>query len=84
MSVERTLLADAIAEGEAKGRAEGEAKGRAEGELLGQQKVALKMLRKGLGVEEVSAITEIDAEHVLRLSRLLQEFGTAAEEHCAR
>jgi hypothetical protein len=56
----------------------------AEGELLGQQKVALKMLRKGLGVEEVSAIAEIDAEEVLRLSRLLQEFGPAAKEHCAR
>jgi hypothetical protein len=76
VSVERTRLADALAEGEAKGRAEGE--------LLGQQKVALKILRKGLGVEEVSAITEIDAEEVLRLSRLLQEFGSAAEEHCAR
>jgi predicted transposase/invertase (TIGR01784 family) len=76
VSVERTRLADALAEGEAKGRAEGE--------LLGQQKVALKILRKGLGVEEVSAITEIDAEEVLRLSRLLQEFGPAAEEHCAR
>jgi predicted transposase/invertase (TIGR01784 family) len=74
VSVERTLLADA----------EGEAKGRAEGELLGQQKVALKMLRKGLGLEEVAAIAEIDAEEVLRLSRLLQEFGPAAEEHCAR
>jgi len=116
VSVERTLLADAIAEGEAKGRAEGEAKGRAEGEakgraegeakgraegeakgraegeakgraegeLLGKQKVALKMLRKGLGVEEVLAIAEIDDEEVLRLSRLLQEFGPAAEEHCAR
>jgi predicted transposase YdaD len=100
VSVERTLLADAIAEGEAKGRAEGEAKGRAEGEakgraegeakgraegeLLGKQKVALKVLRKGLGVEEVSAIAEIDAEEVLRLSRLLEEFGPAAEEHCAR
>jgi hypothetical protein len=56
----------------------------AEGELLGTQKVALKMLRKGLGLEEVSAIAEIDAEEVLRLSRLLQEFGPAAEEHCAR
>jgi predicted transposase/invertase (TIGR01784 family) len=100
VSVERTLLADAIAEGEAKGRAEGEAKGRAEGEakgraegeakgraegeLLGKQKVALKMLRKGLGVEEISAIAEIDAEEVLRLSRLLEEFGPTAEEHCAR
>ena len=88
VSVERTLLADAMAEGEAKGRAEGlavgEAKGRAEGELLGQQKLALKMLRKGLRVEEVSAIAEIDAEEVLWLSRLLQEFGPAAEDHCAR
>jgi len=56
----------------------------AEGELVGQQKVTLKVLRKGLGVEEVSAIAEIDAEEVLRLSRLLQEFGPAAEEHCAR
>ena len=56
----------------------------AEGELVGQQKVTLKMLRKGLGVEEVSAIAEIDAEEVLRLSRLLQEFGPAAEDHCAR
>lgn len=65
-------------------RAEGEAKRRAEGELLGQQKVALKMLRKGLGVEEVSTIAEIDAEDVHRLSRLIQEFGTAAEEHCSR
>jgi hypothetical protein len=72
------------AEGEAKGRAEGEAKGRAEGELLGKQKVALKILRKGLGVEEVSAIAEINTEEVLRLSRLLEEFGPAAEEHCAR
>ena len=42
------------------------------------------MLRKGLGVEEVSTIAEIDAEDVLRLSRLIQEFGTAAEEHCPR
>ena len=56
----------------------------AESELLGKRKVALKMLRKGLGLEEVSAIAEIDAEEVLRLSRLLQEFGPAAEEHCAR
>jgi predicted transposase/invertase (TIGR01784 family) len=80
VSVERTRLADALAEGEAKGRAEG----LAEGELLGQQKVALKMLRKGLRVDEVSALAEIDAEEVLRLSRLLQEFGPAAEEHCGR
>ena len=42
------------------------------------------MLRKGLGVEEISAIAEIDAEEVLRLSILLEEFGPAAEEHCAR
>lgn len=94
--VERTLLADAIAEGEAKGRAEGEAKGRVEGEakgraegrtegeLLGQQKIALKMLRKGLGVQEVAALLEIEAEEVLLLSRLLAEFGQAAEEHCSR
>jgi predicted transposase YdaD len=100
VSVERTLLADAIAEGEAKGRAEGEAKGRvegeakgraegeakgrAEGEWLGQQKIALKMLRKGLGVQEVSAIAEIHEEEVLRLWELLQEFGSAAEEHCSQ
>jgi hypothetical protein len=56
----------------------------AEGELLGQQKLALNILRKGLGVEEVAAIAEIDAEEILRLSRLLQEFGPAAEDHCAR
>ena len=88
VSVERTLLADAIAEGEAKGRAEGEAKGRAEGraegKLLGQQVAVLKMLRKGLGVQEVADLLEIEAEEVLRLSRLLAEFGPAAEEHCAR
>ena len=84
VSVERTLLANAIAEGEAKGRAEGEAKGRAEGEQLGKQKVALKMLRKGLGVQEVSAIAEIEEAEVLRLPRLLQEFGSSAEEHCGR
>jgi hypothetical protein len=42
------------------------------------------MLRKGLRVDEVSALAEIDAEEVLRLSRLLVEFGPAAEEHCAR
>ena len=42
------------------------------------------MLRKGLGLEEVAAIAEIDAKEVLRLSRLLQEFGLAAEDHCAR
>ena len=80
VSVERTLLADAIAEGEAKGRAEG----RAEGKLLGQQVAVLKMLRKGLGVQEVAGLLEIEAEEVLRLSRLLAEFGPAAEEHCAR
>ncbi|MFM8830200.1 MAG: Rpn family recombination-promoting nuclease/putative transposase [Spartobacteria bacterium] len=74
--VERTLLADAIAEGEAKGRAEGK--------LLGQQEAALKMLRKGFEVQEVAALLEIEAEEVLRLSRLLAEFGTAAEEHCSR
>ena len=76
VSVERTLLADAIAEGRAKGRAEGE--------QLGQQKVALKMLRKGLGVQEVAALLDMEAEEVLRLSRLLAEFGPAAEDHCAR
>ena len=67
VSVERTLLADAIAEGK----------------LLGQQVAALKMLRKGLGVQEVADLLEIEAEEVLRLSRLLAEFGPAAEEHCA-
>jgi len=72
VSVERTLLADAIAEG------------RAEGKLLGQQVAVLKMLRKGLGVQEVAGLLEIEAEEVLRLSRLLAEFGPAAEEHCAR
>jgi predicted transposase/invertase (TIGR01784 family) len=76
VSVERTLLADAIAEGRAKGRAEGE--------QLGQQKVALKMLRKGLGVQEVAALLDMEAEEVLRLSRLLAEFGLAAEDHSAR
>ena len=50
--------------------------------MLGQQKVALKMLRKGLGVQEVSALAEIDEEEVLRLSRLLEKFGMSAEEHC--
>jgi predicted transposase/invertase (TIGR01784 family) len=75
VSVERTLLADAIAEGKTKGRAEGE--------LLGQQKAALKMLRKGLGVEEVSELIEIDAKEVLRLSELLKKFGSSAEGHCA-
>ena len=75
VSVERTLLADAIAEGKTKGRAEGE--------LLGQQKVALKMLRKGLGVEEVSELIEIDAKEVLRLLELLKKFGSSAEGHCA-
>ena len=68
VSVERTLLADAIAEGK----------------LLGQQVAVLKMLRKGLGVQEVADLLEIEAEEVLRLSRLLAEFGPAAEEHCAR
>jgi predicted transposase/invertase (TIGR01784 family) len=76
VSVERTLLADALAEGEAKGRAEGK--------LLGQQVAALKMLRKGFGVQEVAALLEIDEAEVLRLSKLLQEFGPAAEEHCGR
>ena len=80
VSVERMRLADAIAEGEAKGLAEG----RAEGKLVGQQVAALKMLRKGLGVQEVADLLEIEAEEVLRLSRLLQEFGSAAEELCAR
>jgi len=80
ISVERTLLADAIAEGETKGRAVG----RVEGEMLGQQKVALKMLRKRLGVEEVSALIEIDTNEVLRLSELLKKFGSSAEDHCAR
>jgi hypothetical protein len=51
--------------------------------MLGQQKVALKMLRKGLGVHEVSALAEIDEEEVLRLLRLLGKFGMSAEEHCA-
>jgi hypothetical protein len=40
------------------------------------------MLRKGLGVHEVSALAEIDGEEVLRLSSLLEKFGMSAEEHC--
>jgi len=79
VSVERTLLADAIAEGEAKGRVEG----RVEGELIGQQKAALKMLRKGLSVEEVSALVDIGGEDLLRLSELLKTFGPSAEDHLA-
>jgi predicted transposase/invertase (TIGR01784 family) len=62
--VERTLLSAATAEG----RAEGEAKGRAEGVLIGQQKVALKMLRLGHGIEEVAALVELDVDEVRRLS----------------
>lgn len=76
MSLERTLLADAIAEGEAKGRAAGE--------QPGQQKVALKMLRRGLGVQEVADLLEIEAKEALRLSSLLAEFGPATEKHRAR
>jgi predicted transposase YdaD len=56
------------AEGRAEGRVEGEAKGRAEGVLIGQQKVALKMLRLGHGIEEVAALVELDVEEVRRLS----------------
>lgn len=82
--VERTLLADAHAEGEAKGRAEGRAEGQAQGKILGQQLAALKMLRKGLGVPEVATLLDIDVDEVLRLSRLIEEFGPTAENHCAR
>jgi len=77
VSVERTLLAGATADGEAKSRAEG----RADGEMLGQQKMTLKLLRKGLGVDEVSNLLEIDSEEVLRLSGLLEKFGVSAEDH---
>jgi predicted transposase YdaD len=73
VSVERTLLAGATAEGEAKGRTEGE--------MLDQQKMSLKLLRKGLGADEVSNLLEIDSEEVLRLSGLLEKFGVSAEDH---
>ena len=52
------------------------------GEMLGQQKMSHKLLRKGLGVDEVSNLLEIDSEEVLRLSGLLEKFGVSAEDHC--
>lgn len=66
--VERTLLSAATAEGRAEGEAKGRAEGRAEGVLIGQQKVALKMLSLGHGIEEVAALVELDVDEVRRLS----------------
>ena len=85
--VERTLLADAHGQGEArglakglaKGEAKGLAKGRAEGEMIGKQKTALAMLRKGMAPPDVVGLSGLSPEDVLGLASLLERLGAAAE-----
>ena len=89
--VERTLLADALGQGEAmglakglekgleKGLAKGLARGRTEGEMIGKQKTALAMLRKGMASTDVSGLSGLSQDDVLGLAALLEKFGAAAE-----
>ena len=60
--------AKGLAEGLAEGHAEGLAEGRAEGEENAARKMALKLLGKGLSVENVASLTGIAEEEALKLS----------------
>ena len=83
ISVERTLLHDALTEGEAKGEARGRAEGRAEGERLGKQKTAIVMLRKGIRPSDVADFSGLPLEAIPPLAALLEKYGPAAEERLA-
>ena len=90
--VERTLLLDALAEGEEKGEARGLAaglakgeerglaKGLKKGERLGKQKTALAMLRKGMAPADVADLSGLPLEAIPTLSVLLKNFGGAADD----
>lgn len=55
---------DARAEGLAKGLAEGKMEGLAEGEARGIEKIALKMLGQGLGIELIQQATELSESQI--------------------
>ena len=56
--------AEGIAEGMIKGKAEGIAEGKAEGIRENQLSTALKMLKFGMSVEEISEITGLTKEEI--------------------
>jgi predicted transposase/invertase (TIGR01784 family) len=45
-------------------RKEGKAEGIAEGELKGKREMALKMLKKGNSIEDISDLTELSIEEI--------------------
>ena len=81
---EKTLIADKYKEGRAEGKAEGWAKGKAEGEAEGWSKgkaegeaigearvieeIAIRMLKAGKSIDEISNITALSSEEIARLS----------------
>jgi len=71
ISSERTILNEARAEAEAKGRAQGEKigmqKGRAEGEKIGMNKVAKNAKEIGMSIKDISALTGLSEEEIMKL-----------------
>ena len=60
-------LAEGRAEGRAEGLAEGLAKGEAKGEVKGKAKVALKLLKLGISIENIAASTDFTEEELAKL-----------------
>ena len=57
----------AAKEGEAKGHAKGLAEGLAKGEVKGKAKVALKLLKLGISIENIAASTDFTEEELAKL-----------------
>ncbi|MDR1225695.1 MAG: Rpn family recombination-promoting nuclease/putative transposase [Prevotellaceae bacterium] len=66
---ERSLLSDALKEGEAQGRVEGEAKGRAEGKAERSKEVALNLLKLGISLEDIMQSTGLTKEEIQALQK---------------
>jgi predicted transposase/invertase (TIGR01784 family) len=64
---EAARRAEAVAEGEARGRAEGEARGRAEGEARGKFEVARNFLKMGLPPDQIAQGTGLSVEEISAL-----------------
>jgi predicted transposase/invertase (TIGR01784 family) len=64
---ERSVLSDALREGEEKGLREGLQQGRKEGEEEGIKKVALNLLQMGISLEDIMQSTHLTAEKIRSL-----------------
>ena len=67
MAVINYAAKEGEAKGEAKGHAKGLAEGLAKGEVKGKAKVALKLLKLGISIENIAASTDFTEEELAKL-----------------